>query len=683
LDNHLDRPGRNGRDAEQGGEPMKKLLIGGVAVVVLAVAGYFGVTAYAKQRAEREVAATFEAVRANGGTASHGKVDFDLWSRTLTVSDIAVQPAGATQGAFKAARVVATGVGQPAAGQLSAKTIEISGIEANTPLTASSAMQMTYRVPSIRLDGYSGPAGPLRKVDASSALDLSRLIIEHVVATTATAIAIPSLTMTFAPEKAGGQLPAVDYVYSDIAVRELRDGRVAAATIGKMEFKSKSGPQMSGAMERFAASEIDIGATLAMFDPAAAKDERPRRMYKQVTVGPYTAAIDPGVRMRIESMQLDDMGIVPAKLPISEILAIVEAAPPPGTTPSPAATRALLEKIAVIYEGMTIGKFEMRGMTMGMPDGEFKLATIRIDSLAQGRFAEFALEGLDGETRQKQPVKVGRFAFKGLDMTNLMRMSGRLAGAGQQPGPDQLVAMLKLLEGLEIKDLQAPYEKSATPVRVDTFAISWGQYVGPIPSQARLTVKTSGPIEQIDDEPFLTLATLGFKDISATLDLGAQWTEGTRVFAVTPAAFEIADLLATSTKISLGNVSSDMFSLDPVKVMQASAGIETGPVEVTLTDMGAVDLAVRQFADIKGVTRAAALAELIGELKQTGTVFSQASPGLAPVFAAAARFMETPRSTLTVKITPNGRVGLLELMQLSPEQALGALSRFTIEASVK
>ena len=67
---------------------MGKSLIGVLGALVIAVTGYFGFEFYVQQRIANDVEAAFADVRASGVQASHGKVHFDLWSRTITVADI-------------------------------------------------------------------------------------------------------------------------------------------------------------------------------------------------------------------------------------------------------------------------------------------------------------------------------------------------------------------------------------------------------------------------------------------------------------------------------------------------------------------------------------------------------------------------------------------------------------------
>jgi cell division protein FtsL len=74
-----------------GAQLMVKILMGLIAVVAIAVGGFFGFEFYTQHRIAGEVETAFEQIRAGGGKASHGKVSFDLRSRTLRIADIATE----------------------------------------------------------------------------------------------------------------------------------------------------------------------------------------------------------------------------------------------------------------------------------------------------------------------------------------------------------------------------------------------------------------------------------------------------------------------------------------------------------------------------------------------------------------------------------------------------------------
>jgi hypothetical protein len=70
---------------------MRKVLVGLVVVLIVGVGGYFGVAYWAQYAAAREVDAVLDGWRASVGSATHGRIELDLWTRTLKVSDVVVQ----------------------------------------------------------------------------------------------------------------------------------------------------------------------------------------------------------------------------------------------------------------------------------------------------------------------------------------------------------------------------------------------------------------------------------------------------------------------------------------------------------------------------------------------------------------------------------------------------------------
>src|ERR1043165_10211742 len=96
---------------------MGKIVIGVFAALVIAAGGYFGFEFYLQQRILNDVEAAFANVRASGAKASHGKISFDLWRRTITVADIAGEFTAQPPASLKIGRIVAKDVHQPAGGR--------------------------------------------------------------------------------------------------------------------------------------------------------------------------------------------------------------------------------------------------------------------------------------------------------------------------------------------------------------------------------------------------------------------------------------------------------------------------------------------------------------------------------------------------------------------------------------
>jgi hypothetical protein len=253
----------------------------------------------------------------------------------------------------------------------------------------------------------------------------------------------------------------------------------------------------------------------------------------------------------------------------------------------------MMEKAAGLYEGIRIGNAEVRGISVETPQGPLKLSAMRFN-LENGKVGEFAIEGLDSRAPQG-PVKVGRFALKSLDIANLMRMSALFANPAQQPSPDKALGMIALIEGAELKGLVAPFKNTGKPVNIDSFSLDWGQFVGPIPSKARLTMKMSAPLDASDPGQKVLVAG-GLDRAAVDLDLSAAWTETSGAFVLEPVALEIGGLLKASARVSLANVPKAVFSADPAKAIAAAAQLEAGAIELTVRDTGGVDLAFAQYA---------------------------------------------------------------------------------------
>jgi hypothetical protein len=238
-----------------------------------------------------------------------------------------------------------------------------------------------------------------------------------------------------------------------------------------------------------------------------------------------------------------------------------------------------------------------------------------------------------------------------------------------------------LLEGTEVAALVAPYKDTDKPVSIDTLNISWGQFVGPIPSKARVTVKMSGPVDASDPDPFKMLALSGMSNASVNFDLGAAWSENARSFAVEPATLEIGNVLTAAARVSLANVQRETFSLNPLQVAIMAAQIEAGPIEIAVRDTGGIDLAIAQQARQQNMSREAARRAMIDTIRESAMQMASINPDVMAIAGALTRFIENPRGTLTIKLTPRGKVAMMQILEAMKTSPIAALARFQVEAT--
>jgi len=662
---------------------MVKIVIGVLAAIAIAVGGYFGFEYYVQQRIANDIETAFANVRASGAKASHGKIAFDLWSRTITVVDIAGEFTAQPPTSLRIGRVTASGVSQRDAGRFAADRIDAADIVVAGAIGQQTGLRFSYQAPRIEISDYSGPSGPQRPLASAAPVDTYRFALEHFAAVAAKSVTAPAVAVKLSA--IGSAAGAGDYTYTGVALRDIRDGKIAASTVDRVTFTAAmttagKTENFSGEVANLAAYDFDTAATMVVLDPAHANDDKYYRAYRQMTVGPYSASFQQGLKMRVEGVTIDDVGLRPSKLQFPQLTAIVEAAPPPGTTPTTEQMRDLLGKVAGVYEGIRIGGAEVRGLSMDTPQGPFKLAAIRLTNLENGKIGQFALEGLDAKAPQG-PVKIGRFALKALDVANLMRASAQFATPGRNPSTEQLAALLLLLEGTEIANLVAPYKDTSKPINIDTLNLSWGQFVGPIPTRARVTVKMTGPVDVTDPDPFKTLALSGMSNASVNFDLGAAWNANARSFALEPATLEIGNLFTAVARMSVANVQRETFSLNPLQAAIMAAQIEAGPIEIVLRDTGGIELAIAQQARAQNISREAARRAMTDSIRDNAMKMASINPDVMALAGALTRFIENPRGTLTVKLTPKGKVGAMQILEAMKTSPVAALARFQVEAT--
>lgn len=176
---------------------MKRILIGLIALGLLATGGWFGFNLYATHRATAEVEAAFDRIRAGGGQASHGKVAFDLPTRTLTIEDIAIDPSQQSQMHVKITSVKAIGVRLLDEAQFSANAIEVSGIEfAIDSAVGPSQIKAVYNVAHATVHDYTGAVRAQALPASNNIIDLYRFGLEQFSSVTASSIEVPTIAVT-------------------------------------------------------------------------------------------------------------------------------------------------------------------------------------------------------------------------------------------------------------------------------------------------------------------------------------------------------------------------------------------------------------------------------------------------------------------------------------------------------
>ncbi|MGJ4928313.1 hypothetical protein ACQR1I_15710 [Bradyrhizobium sp. HKCCYLS2038] len=656
---------------------MTRILIGILVAVALGIAGLIGVPWYAQARAEREVEASFAQIRQNGATATHGKVGFDLWSRKLTIADVKLESSSQPPASISFGSIVATGLSQPDSEHVSAASIEISDIAMAGQIAGSSPLRLNYKLPQLVVKDYAGPARFAAIPAGASMLETYRAVGQQFVAISASSISVPRTTGTM---EGGPSAAPAEFTYSGLNFDTIKAGRIANYKLDEVTFTMTpqqpggKADKMQGRITGIAHQDMDANAILAALNPEAAKDDRTYRVYGKVTMGAYEITTDSGLKMRMDGAATDEVSVQPARLQLPALFAVLPTSP--TAQPTPDQMRELMEKVAGIYEGLAIRNAEIRGLSIDTPQGPAKLGAIRFD-LHDGK-GDVAIEGFDGRG-PSGPVTLGRFALKSFDLAGLMHFAARYAATGAKPAPADAADMLKLLTGIELKALSAPYKAGDKPVRIDSFSLDWGQFVGPIPTQARLVAKLASPLDT-SNPALLPLLVAGIDSAALDADLGLGWTENSGTFALEPFKLEVSNLIGATASASLSQVPREVFTMDIQQATTAAARIEASGLQLTLRDLGAVDVLVANYARGHAITRDAARKALVDVIKAIGAQVAAGNADAANAVDALSRFIERPRQTFTLKLSPRAKVPAMQLAQLFATDPPSALAQFKIEA---
>lgn len=657
---------------------MKRILIGLIAVAVLAAGGWFGFTVYARHRVTAEIETAFEQIRKQGGNASHGNIGFDLPSRTLTIEDIAIDPGQPSQTQIKIANLKATGVRQPGEGQFSADTIEVSGLEVTTEAPGPYPSKVRYTVPLATVRNYSGPLHGRPAPMSYPPIDIYRFAIEQLAVATASSITAPSIVSTL--DTGLGKSSDSEVRSVGLSIQDIKNGRAGSLKIDTLTYivdalhdSSTKADKLSGTLSNIIASDINLDVAAATLDPQKANDENYHRVYQHVSAGPYVVTSTQGAHAQVERIRADEIDLQPSRFRPAEILEFL--AKERSIPLTPAQAREMLEKIAEFCEGIRIGKAEINNSSFDMPQGQgaTKLNSIRYDR------DELAFEGFDGPVPHGH-FRMERFALKSFSAVNLMRWTVQASDAAQKPGLDQALGLFRVLQGAEIKGMAAPYNGTNQLLTIDVVGLDWGQLVGPIPSNGTVVARFAIPTNA-GNLAMMPLAAAGIDKLAIDLDLGAAWTESSGAFALTPATIDLGNLARAQARFALTNVPRGMFTTDPIQAMGQAAQIETGAIELSLRDSGVVDLVVAQFARTQNVSRDAARQALVESIKAKREQVASANPEAGTAVDAVARFVETPGQTLSIKLSPRAKAPLMQLMQLLQTDPQSALAQFRIEAS--
>ena len=128
---------------------------------------------------------------------------------------------------------------------------------------------------------YSGPASPPVRPASASLVETYRSALEQLAAVSASSITAPTIVGTI---NNFGTVASADFNYTGIALREIRNGKIASMQIERNAFTANTQQagkteKMSGEIVNFVSRDFDAAAVAAILDPQKANDDKYYRVY--------------------------------------------------------------------------------------------------------------------------------------------------------------------------------------------------------------------------------------------------------------------------------------------------------------------------------------------------------------------------------------------------------------------
>ncbi|WP_371345699.1 hypothetical protein [Ancylobacter sp. IITR112] len=627
----------------------KPFLIALIALLVVGIVGYFGVGAYINHVARSEVDSALATLRAGGTEASVSDVRYDLFAGRFEMHGLSL--AGPAQGSLKIGTLVANGIEQRA-DRVFAREVDLAEVTLSPPLGVAGADTTQYHAPHAVITAVEFPIrAPVDGTPPQIALSFLRQI-------TAERVDIPASTGT-GSSGTGETRVTTEETNGAIRLDALAKGRFAsvAAEPSRFTISGAQGNLGAGSVGRVEIKGFDLAALLILVDSELreASDEFVT-LYDSISMADYEMTLEGGIAQRMKSLAMKEVAIRPAAIPVESIIAMrgqMERLAAAGTQAPPEEAAALFRLLAGIYdEGIRLGGLSIDTLEGTAPGGvAYGVGSFALGVVDGGRMASLTLERLTGTGPEGGTFELGRFALSGLRAGTLMALladtAENPATVGRWPAP-----FFNTLESVAIDKLKAPTE-DGSPLDIDRFALTWTAEPDALPTRISATLRMSGPTAMIHaGNSAFALVPGQMARASVAMDFAAVWNEADDTVVVEPAYVEVSDAFTFNARLTLSAVDDSVFSPQPDEALAGAGEVNLDALDLTLTDAGLYDQKLEQAAKEQGLKPEeirqlfAGFADLL--LGQAVTD----RPELGPAVDAFVRFVQTPMSTLSLRITP-------------------------------
>lgn len=365
-------------------------------------------------------------------------------------------------------------------------------------------------------------------------------------------------------------------------------------------------------------------------------------------------------------------------------------------------TSRLFALLADAFSAFQIGQVEGTGIEIKnlIPKDEQKPAspsTGRIQRMvytsgSAQQPADMRIEGFE-VVEDKSSVKIGTMALTGFSfaptLEGLRNLQGKKVEELDAASLRTLIPTLGTfrLSGIDVDGMSSPKDgkkPERTRLTVEDFAVTADKPVNGIPTNIRIEQRNATfalPAES-SDELVQQLAALGYKSVTSSFAVAANWNEAANEIRLSEVSLEGQEIGSLSLNGLIGNVSKDLFSVDEATAAAAAINLKAKEAHIVVEDKGLLNRYLTQAAKDQKTTPEAlrklyagaaplVLSSMIGSSEQASTLAE-----------AISKFIAKP-GKLTIDATPKNPAGFGFMDAVLAAEPADALEKLNISAKAE
>ncbi|MFI5014752.1 MAG: hypothetical protein ACHQAY_20645 [Hyphomicrobiales bacterium] len=429
----------------------------------------------------------------------------------------------------------------------------------------------------------------------------------------ATSIVIPEIRFDLTTPAAGKDAPMTQSaVYRDLHLDGIKAGKAARASSAGMTDEIKGPVALSYTIGSFLATDYDLAGAVRVVYAAAQPGEAPKQLLGPSSFENMHLKGPNGVEVNFGKISAGAMRMRPLATPMASLMqtAMAANAANPGKPLPPAEAAKMVGMLADFYDAFAVDGMSISDISIKAPDPAFQsasLKTFKLGPIANSRFAEFGIEGLEVSAAGGH-VKLGRAAMLGMDIKPFLTAMAAVAKTGDMSDE----AMKKMdwrtaiprLDGIVVKgvDIGIPQGPSPATVTLAGYELKLGNYVGAIPTSIRTQLDNLVADASLFKEAAAQLQQFGYKSVDLSTVTDLIWNESSKSININEISAKGANMGSVSLKGRLGNVPRELFAGSMAQMQVAGLGVTLGEASLRLENAGLLDKLVAQMAKAQNTT---------------------------------------------------------------------------------